>query len=231
MLRAPAFHSILTRSIPHRGVSFIGASVEVAPADRFRRFHRGIPPKGKGDFAFIQHMVETTDPYRGRVGVIVPHGVLFRAAAEGQVRRRLIEEGLLDAVIGLPQNLFYGTGIPAAILLFRRDKADESVVFIDASRDFAQGTNQNRLRADDLARIVATYRERATVARYSYVATGEEIAANDFNLNIPRYVDTFEETKTIDMALVQASIAQVKAELEEVEQSIEKYLKVLNNVA
>ena len=204
---------------------------DVAPADRFRRFHRGIPPKGKGDYAFIQHMIETTNPYKGRVGVIVPHGVLFRAAAEGQVRRRLIEEGLLDAVIGLPQNLFYGTGIPAAILLFRRDKADDSVVFIDASRDFAQETNQNRLRADDLARVVATYRARTTVPRYSYVATGEEIAANDFNLNMPRYVDTFQQELSVDMTAIQSAIAQVNRELQQVERSLEEHLRGLIDVS
>ncbi len=148
---------------------------DVAPKDRFRRFHRGIPPKSKGDYAFIQHMVETADSFRGRVGIIVPHGVLFRAASEGQIRQQLIEENLLDAVIGLPPNLFYGTGIPAAILLFHRNKPDDSVIFIDASRDFEPGTNQNKLRLADIQRIVDTYRGRATIERYCYVATREEI--------------------------------------------------------
>ena len=203
---------------------------ENAPKDRFRRFHRGVPPKGKGDYAFIQHMIETTNPYQGRAGVIVPHGVLFRAASEGQIRRRLIEENLLDAVIGLPQNLFYGTGIPAAILLFRRDKADDSVVFIDASRDFAQGTNQNRLRGEDAARIVAAYRERVTVERYSYVATGEEITANDFNLNIPRYVDTSQEHVGIDVSEIQEEIAVLDNELRQVQNQIDAYLQELTCV-
>jgi len=107
-----------------------------AKSDRFDRFWRGIPPKSKGDYAFITHMIETTylDPHEnGRVGVIVPHGVLFRGSSEGKIRQQLIEENLLDAVIGLPPNLFYGTGIPAAILIFKRQKADKSVLFIDAS--------------------------------------------------------------------------------------------------
>lgn len=200
---------------------------DVAQKDRFRRFHRGIPPKSKGDYAFIQHMVETTDPFKGRMGVVVPHGVLFRANSEGQIRRKLVEENLLDAVIGLPQNLFYGTGIPATILLFRRNKADDTVVFIDASRDFEPGTNQNKLRQADIKRIVDTYRERVSVERYSYVATREEVVANDFNLNIPRYVDTFEEEDGIDLDAIQSELDKLEAELTRTHQKIAIYLKKL----
>jgi len=200
---------------------------DIAQKDRFRRFHRGIPPKSKGDYAFIQHMVETTDPFKGRVGVVVPHGVLFRANSEGQIRRKLIEENLLDAVIGLPQNLFYGTSIQAAILLFSRNKADDTVVFIDASRDFEQGTNQNKLRPTDIKHIADTYRERATVERYSYVATREEIAANDFNLNIPRYVETFKEEEEVDVREVQQHIRSIQKELSSVSNQVESYLKEL----
>ena len=147
---------------------------EGAAKDRFNRFHRGVPPASKGDYAFISHMIETTllDPTEhGRVGVVVPHGVLFRGGAEGRIRQQLIEDNLLDAVIGLPANLFYGTGIPAAILLFRRDKTDDSVLFIDASREYEQGVNQNRLREQDRAKIVQTYRQRRSVDKYAYVAT------------------------------------------------------------
>jgi type I restriction enzyme M protein len=190
---------------------------DVASKDRFRRFHRGIPPKSKGDYAFIQHMIEAADPFRGRVGVIVPHGVLFRANSEGQIRRKLIIENLLDAVISLPQNLFYGTGIPAAILLFHRNKSDDTVVFIDASRDFESETNQNKLRMADIKRIVETYRARVTVERYSYVATQEEIAANDFNLNIPRYVDMYVEEEAIDLRKVQEEITDLENELSSVQ--------------
>jgi len=200
---------------------------DVAQKDRFRRFYRGIPPKSKGDYAFIQHMVETTDPFKGRAGVVVPHGVLFRANSEGQIRRKLVEQNLLDAVIGLPQNLFYGTGIPATILLFRRNKPDDTVVFIDASRDFEMGTNQNKLRLSDIMRIVDTYRERTTVERYSYVATREEIVANDFNLNIPRYVDMFEAEEEIDLQKVASEINQIELRLSKVQGDMDQYLQEL----
>ncbi len=200
---------------------------EVAPKDRFRRFHRGVPPKSKADYAFIQHMVEATDSTRGRTGVIVPHGVLFRANSEGHIRQQLIEENLLDAVIGLPHNLFYGTGIPAAVLLFRRNKADDTVIFIDASRDFEPGTNQNRLRQADIQRITDVYRERTTVERYSYVATREEIVGNDCNLNIPRYVDRFEEEEEVSIVDLKAEIDHIDAQLSQVQGVLNSYLKDL----
>jgi len=120
-------------------------------------------------------------------------GVLFRGAAEGAIRQKLLEENLLDAVIGLPEKLFFGTGIPAAILVFRKKKTDRNVLFIDASRDYMEGTNQNRLAEEQLSRIFAAYDDRETIEKYAYLASLDEIKANDFNLNIPRYVDTFEE--------------------------------------
>ncbi len=203
---------------------------ENAANDRFNRFHRGVPPKSKGDYAFISHMIETTylEPSQhGRVGVIVPHGVLFRGGSEGKIRQQLIEENLLDAVIGLPENLFYGTGIPAAILLFRRDKTDDSVLFIDASREYESGTNQNRLRAADRAKIVATYKAREFVDKYAYVADRAEIEENDYNLNIPRYVDTFEPEPPVDMAAVNAEIKALRAKLGELEGTMQGYLEEL----
>jgi len=130
-------------------------------------------------------------------------------------------------VIGLPQNLFYGTGIPAAILLFRRNKPDDTVVFIDASHDFEPGTNQNRLRQADIKRIADIYRERATVERYSYVATNEEIVANDFNLNILRYVETFAEEKAIAVVHVQEEIDAIESELQKIAGSLKDYLRGL----
>ena len=135
-------------------------------------------------------MIETTTKDSGRVGVVVPHGVLFRSSSEGKIRQQLIEENLLDAVIGLPANLFYGTGIPAAVLVFKRNKADSNVLFIDASRAYQNDKNQNRLRQADIDKIVATYQARETVDKYAYLASFDEIKDNDFNLNIPRYVDT-----------------------------------------
>ncbi len=207
-----------------------GAST--ASADPFRRFHRGVPPKSYGDYAFISHMIETTflDPSQnGRVGVVVPHGVLFRGGSEGKIRKALIEENLLDTVIGLPANLFFGTGIPTSILLFKRRKRDDTVLFIDASRDFEQGTTQNRLRDQDRARILGTVHERAFVERYAYVATRAEIEENDWNLNIPRYVDTFQPEPRVDMAAVNRDIRTLRAQLSEVEARMEGYLKELGH--
>jgi len=203
---------------------------EGAEKDPYNRFWRGIPPKSKGDYAFITHMIETTytDPAQnGRVGVIVPHGVLFRGGSEGKIRQKLIEENLLDAVIGLPANLFYGTGIPAAILVFKRHRGDDTVVFIDASREFEAGTPQNRLRMQDVEGIVATYRAREFVDKYAYVADFAEIQENDFNLNIPRYVDTFEPEPDVEMEAVAAEIVKLDIQLSEVRQSMREYLDEL----
>jgi len=197
-------------------------------SDRFKRFHRGIPPKGKGDFAFISHMIETTTLMNGRVAVVVPHGVLFRGSSEGKIRQQLIEDNLLDAVIGLPSNLFFGTGIPAAILIFKRNKIDSNVVFIDASRDFGDVKTQNNLREKDIKKIVAVYNKRETLDKYAYLASFDEIKENDFNLNIPRYVDTFEEEEEIDIAAVQQEIEELEADLSEVQVKMIEYLKELN---
>lgn len=200
---------------------------EGATKDRYQRFYRGVPPKSMGDFAFISHMIETAHKATGRVGVIVPHGVLFRGGAEGKIREKLIEENLLDAVIGLPPGLFYGTGIPAAIVLFKRNKKDDTVLFIDASREFEQANPQNILREQDIQKIVATYRERKTVDKYSYLATQEEIEQNDFNLNIPRYVDNYESEPEMDIAAVQQEIVRIEQNLSEVHQQMHAYLKEL----
>jgi type I restriction enzyme M protein len=203
---------------------------EAAQEDRYNRFWRGLPPKSRGDYAFITHMIEVTytDPAQdGRVGVIVPHGVLFRGGSEGKIRRKLIKENLLDAVVGLPENLFYGTGIPAAIMVFKRHKDDDSVVFIDASREFKAGTPQNRLRDQDIEKVVSTYRARELVDKYAYVADYDEIQENDFNLNIPRYVDTFEPEPDVDMATVARAIAGLDAQLTETEQAMAGYLEEL----
>ena len=198
-----------------------------AKKDRFKRYWRGVPPKSKGDYAFISHMIETMDPITGRVGVIVPHGVLFRGSSEGKIRKQLIEENLLDAVIGLPPNLFFGTGIPAAILLFKRDKPDDSVLFIEASRDFESGSNQNVLRPQDIDKILSTYRERQPVEKYAHLATRTEISENDYNLNIPRYVDTFEPEPEIDIRAVQAEIEEIEKALAVTGGRLESYLEEL----
>jgi len=205
--------------------------MEVAENDKYSRFRRGLPPKTKGDYAFISHMVETLNPSvngkGGRMGVVVPHGVLFRGSSEGKIRTKLIDEGLLNAVIGLPEKLFYGTGIPAAILIFRRDKRDKGVLFIDASREFKADKNQNQLTEENIAKIVATYQSRETIDKYSYLASLDEIKENDNNLNIPRYVDTFEEEQEIDLMAVRAERKALKAELSQLEGEMDKYLKEL----
>lgn len=196
-------------------------------SDRFKRFHRGTPPKSKGDYAFISHMIETTTLMNGRVGVVVPHGVLFRSSSEGTIRQQLIDENLLDAVIGLPSNLFFGTGIPAAILIFKRKKADQKVLFINASSEYADVKTQNNLRPQDIQKIVDTYKNRESVDKYAYLATLEEIKENDYNLNIPRYVDTFEEEEEIDIRGVQGEIDRLENELVDSKSKMQGFLQEL----
>jgi type I restriction enzyme M protein len=206
-----------------------------AEHDQYRRFWRGTPPKSKGDWAFISHMIEVAYEGRGKVGVVAPHGVLFRGASEGKIRQKTIEENILEAVIGLPANLFFGTGIPATIVIFNKGKKTDHVLFIDASREFESGKNQNKLRDRDIEHIVTTYRKFAegklttgiTEDKYSYVATPAEIAENDYNLNIPRYVDTFEEEAEIDIVAVQQEIDRLEKELEEVQGKMRGYLQEL----
>ncbi len=204
--------------------------------DKYNRFWRGVPPKSKGDWAFITHMIETTYEGKGKVGVVVPHGVLFRGSSEGKIRQKTIEENILEAVIGLPANLFFGTGIPAAILVFNKGKVDNTnVLFIDASKHFESAKNQNKLREKDIEHIVSTYRKfnegklkpGIVEDKYSYVATFDEIQENEFNLNIPRYVDTFEEEAEVDIAAVQLEITKLETELKTVQEEMKKYLKEL----
>jgi len=201
--------------------------VEGAESDPYGRFRRGLPPKTKGDYAFILHMIETMKPKTGRMAVVVPHGVLFRGSSEGRIRQKLIEENLLDAVIGLPEKLFYGTGIPAAVLVFRKDKTDNNTLFIDASREFKAGKNQNQLSDENIAKVVDTYKQRDTRDKYSYLANLEEIQENDFNLNIPRYVDTFEEEEEIDLMAVQAERKDIEAEIAKLNEKMDGYLMEL----
>jgi type I restriction enzyme M protein len=195
--------------------------------DRFKRFERGIPPKGKGDFAFISHMIETTTLVNGRVAVVVPHGVLFRGSSEGKIRQKLIEENLLDAVIGLPSNLFFGTNIPAAILIFKRNRIDNNVLFIDASQDYGDSKTRNVLRQQDIDKIVTVYQKRETIKKYAYLASQEEIKHNDYNLNLPRYVDTFEEEEQVDIEKIQFEIKNYEKELIVIKNQMNDYLKDL----
>ena len=203
---------------------------EIASDDRFERFSRGIPPKSKGDWAFISHMIATAIEGKGRVGVVVPLGVLFRGGQEGAIRKAIIEENLLDGVVGLPVNLFYGAGIPAALVIFdraRKSKGKDPVLFIDASSEFEQDTNQNRLRDQDIEKIVSTFHSRKEIEKYSHLATYAELEENDFNLNIPRYVDTFEPEPEVNLPAVRKNIVRIKKELASVEAKMEGYLQEL----
>lgn len=203
-----------------------------AESDRFNRFWRGVPPKSKGDWAFISHMVEAALEKEGRVAVVVPHGVLFRGGAEGRIRQKMIEDNLLDAVIGLPGNLFPTTNIPVAILVFDRSrekggaKADsKDVLFIDASSEYQSAKNQNTLTEEHIRQITDAYQAREEIDKYAYVAGFDEIKENDFNLNIPRYVDTFEEEEEIDIYAVQTEIDDLEKELAAVRVKMTEKLK------
>ncbi|MFH5885312.1 type I restriction-modification system subunit M [Halalkalibaculum sp. DA3122] len=201
---------------------------EDAKDDQYKRFHRGVPPKSRGDYAFIQHMIEVAYEDTGKVGVIVPHGVLFRSGSEGKIRKQLIQENLLEAVVGLPENLFFGTGIPAAIMIFNKGKEHENVLFIDASEEFEKGTKQNKLREQDIGKIVKTFQDFEEKEKFSYVAEPHEIKENDYNLNIPRYVDTYEPESEVDVTEVQREIEVLEQELQKVQQKMNVYLKELD---
>ncbi|WP_291754720.1 type I restriction-modification system subunit M [Lysinibacillus sp. UBA5990] len=199
-----------------------------ASLDPHRRFEWGVPPTSKGDYAFVQHMLYSLAE-NGTMATILPHGVLFRGASEGKIRQQIIEMNLLDTVIGLPKGLFYGTDIPACILVFKKNRSHKDVLFIDASGEdnYEKGKNQNKLREEDLQKIMNVYNNRETIDKYSSIATFDEIKDNDFNLNIPRYVDTFEEEEPVDMEAVKQNIVNIKEELKVVEAEMEKYLKEL----
>lgn len=199
-----------------------------ADLDIYNRFEFGVPPTSKGDYAFVLHMLSSLDS-DGRMAVVLPHGVLFRGASEGKIREKIIENNLLDAVIGLPSNLFYGTGIPACILVFKKNRITKDILFIDASgeENFEKGKNQNILRDCDVEKIISTYKKREVIKKYSYLASYEDIKENDYNLNIPRYVDTFEEEEMIDIEEVKKNIMNIENELIEVQNQMKKYLEEL----
>lgn len=207
---------------------------ENADSDKYNRFWRGVPPKDKGDYAFITHMVETVKPKSGRIAVIVPHGVLFRGGAEGKIRKQFLQENIIDAVIGLPANLFSTTGIPVAILIIDRsrekggkneDKKD--VLFIEASKQFKAEKAQNLLLPEHIDKIYDTYVNRKDVEKFAHVADFAEIEENDFNLNITRYVDTFEEEEPVDIEANLKELEKINPEIEELEKKMDEYLKKL----
>jgi len=195
--------------------------------DRFSQYGK-LAPKSKADFAFITHMIYQLAE-NGTMATVMPHGVLFRGATEGHIRKYLIKDkNYLDAVIGLPANLFFGTSIPACILIFKKCRTNpDDILFINASRDYAKEKNQNKLRKEDINKIINTYQKRIAIDKYSYVAPLKEIAENDYNLNIPRYVDTFEEEAPIDINKVVSEIQQIDKDMLKTDQEITKYCKEL----
>ena len=194
--------------------------------ERFSNYGK-LAPKSKADYAFIQHMIYLLDD-NGIMAVVLPHGVLFRGASEGIIRKYLIEErNYLDAVIGLPEKLFSDTSIPTCILIFKKRRISDNILFIDASKDFEPGKNQNKLRNEDVEKIINTYKERKEIEKYAHLATLEEIKENEYNLNIPRYVDTFEEEEEIDLEAVQEELEKIDKEDKKVTAELNKYLKEL----
>ena len=196
--------------------------------DKYNRFEWGVPPAGRGDIAFVQHMLYSLSD-SGTLATILPHGVLFRGGAEQRIRKEIIDLNYLHAVIGLPEKLFYGTGIPACIMVFKKNRTNKNILFIDASGDdnFEKLSNQNALREEDLQKIIEVYKDFKTVDKFSHVSNIDEIQENDYNLNIPRYVDTFEEEDPVDMEEVAQNIKDIKQELKEIESKMEEYLTKL----
>jgi len=195
--------------------------------DRFAPYGK-LAPGSKADFAFVQHMVyQLTD--NGTMACVLPHGVLFRGAAEGHIRQYLIEErNYLDAVIGLPMDIFYGTNIPTCILVLQKKREhSDDILFIDSSLHFEKAKNQNYLRPEDIAKIVSTYRERKTKDKYSYVASLDEVRENDYNLNIPRYVDTFEEEEPVDLQALSDELKALEKDMQETNEIITDYCNEL----
>ena len=203
--------------------------MEEAQADRYGRFVYGIPPKSYGDLAFVEHMIASLNS-KGRMATVVPHGVLFRGSSEGKIRAGILKDDLVEAVIGLPQNIFYGTGIPAAILVINKDKSEErkdKILFIDGSNGFVKDGNKNKLRDEDVEKIVDSFDKFENVEKYAEVVDLKTIEDNDYNLNISRYVDTTEEEEEVDINKVIGEIKEIKEKLSSNEEKLNGYLKEL----
>lgn len=185
-----------------------------------------LAPASKADYAFVLHSLYHLNA-SGTMAIVLPHGVLFRGAAEGKIRQTLIEKNYLDTVIGLPANLFYGTSIPTTILVFKKNRKNKDILFIDASNDYEKGKNQNTLTDANIDKIIDTFKKRKDVDKYAHVASLAEIKENDFNLNIPRYVDTFEEEEPVDLQEVKIMLAQDNREIAKLEAEIAEQLKIL----
>lgn len=202
-----------------------------AGKDPYHRFKRGIPPSAKGNYAFILHILESLTPGKGRAGVVVPHGVLFRLGSEKTIRESIVRDNLLEAVIGLPANLFFGTGISAAILIFNTAKQHQDILFIDAGKESENGKKQNRMRQQHISKIVDTFdgflAGGGSMDKYSRRASLYEIQRNDFNLSISRYVDTTERKKKTDIYAIQKRMEELEKEMNRAKSEMNRYLKEL----
>ena len=193
---------------------------------RFNRYGK-LAPKSKADFAFLLHgFYHLKDS--GTMAIVLPHGVLFRGAAEGVIRKKLLEDGSIDTVIGMPANLFFGTSIPTTVIILKKNRTSRDVLFIDASKDFIKGKNQNKLSQENIDRILETYKKREDVEKFAHVASFEEIRENDFNLNIPRYVDTFEEQEDIDIVELGKELVALNKQIKDAER---EFLSMLDELA
>lgn len=193
---------------------------------RFKDY--GLAPKTKADYAFLLHGLYHLDQ-SGTMAIVLPHGVLFRGAKEGKIRETLLKKNQIDAIIGLPAGLFYSTGIPTVVLVLKKNKTNRNVLFIDASKGFEKGKRQNSLRDEDINKIIDTYKERKDVERYAHVASFDEIEENDFNLNIPRYVDTFVPEPPVDLKKVAADLHETNIEIEKTQKELVRMLKDLTS--
>lgn len=200
---------------------------EIANNDGFGRFTYGVPPKSSGDYAFVEHMIASLNQ-NGKLGVIVPHGVLFRSGAEGKIRQNIVKNDLIEAIIGLPEKLFYGTSIPAAILVINKNKPEErknNILFISAHNNYQEGKKQNKLRDEDIEKIVSAYNEYKNINKFSKVINLSEIKENDFNLNIPRYVDILPDEEPIDIQEAIKDMNKIESEKEDIVTQMNEYLR------
>ena len=194
--------------------------------ERFSQYGK-LAPKTKADYAFVTHMLHHLDE-NGTLAVVLPHGALFRGAAEGHIREYLIrEKNYLDAVIGLPSNIFYGTSIPTCIMVFKKNRSNKEVLFIDASKHYDKVKTQNILREEHIEKIISTYRNRTSEDKFSYVASNDELIENEYNLNIPRYVDTFEEEEQVDLEAVSNQLGSLDGEIRQTDKMIEGFCEEL----
>lgn len=192
---------------------------------RWREY--GVAPKTKADYAFLLHCLYHLED-NGRMAIILPHGVLFRGAAEGRIRKSLIDKHQIESVIGFPDKLFLNTSIPVCVLILRKNRVESDILFVDASKDFEKLKNQNHLRPQDVEKIVDTVINRKEIEKYSHIATLEEIKENEYNLNIPRYVDTFEEEEPIDLVALSKEMVTLN---QEIAKSESEFLSLLGELA